>query len=99
MKKVEAPRRSLVPISRCVKNLCVLVGGEEWGLSSDWLNIRSYLTFLIFRYLQQLMDLVKVLQEKLIEEKRKMQTLEVKVREEVCQEMAEQLVSIEKAYG
>jgi len=44
-------------------------------------------------------DLVKVLQEKLIEEKHKMQTLEVKIREEVCQEMADQLVSIEKAYG
>ena len=57
------------------------------------------LTFLFFfEYSQQLMDLVKVLQEKLIEEKRKMQTLEVKIREEVCQEMAEQLVSIEKAY-
>ena len=52
----------------------------------------------LFEYSQQLMDLVKVLQEKLIEEKRKMQTLEVKIREEVCQEMAEQLVSIEKAY-
>ena len=37
------------------------------------------------------MNLVKVLQEKLIEEKRKMQTLEVKIREEVCKEMAEQL--------
>ena len=44
------------------------------------------------------MDLVKVLKEKLIEEKRKMQTSEVKIREEVCQEMAEQLVSIEKVY-
>ncbi|KAL9968581.1 hypothetical protein ACROYT_G020690 [Oculina patagonica] len=50
-------------------------------------------------YQQQLMDLVKALQEKLIEEKRKMQTLEVKIREEVCLEMAEQLVSIEKAYS
>ena len=45
------------------------------------------------------MNLVKVLQEKLIEEKRKMQTLEVKIREEVCKEMAEQLVCIENAYG
>ena len=44
------------------------------------------------------MNLVKALLEKLIEEKRKMQTLEVKIREEVCKEMAEQLVSIENAY-
>ncbi|XP_015764855.1 PREDICTED: kinesin-like protein KIF20B [Acropora digitifera] len=50
-------------------------------------------------YQQQLVDLVKVLQEKLIEEKRKMQTLEVRIREEVCKEMAEQLVSIENAYS
>ncbi|KAJ7363559.1 hypothetical protein OS493_009718 [Desmophyllum pertusum] len=50
-------------------------------------------------YQQQLVNLVKVLQEKLIEEKRKMQTLEVTIREEVCREMAEQLVSIEKAYS
>ena len=48
--------------------------------------------------LQQLVDLVKALQEKLIEEKRKMQTLEMKIREEVCKEMAEQLVAIENAY-
>ncbi|KAK2570806.1 Kinesin-like protein KIF20B [Acropora cervicornis] len=48
---------------------------------------------------EQLVDLVKVLQEKLIEEKRKMQTLEVRIREEVCKEMAEQLVSIENAYS
>ena len=44
------------------------------------------------------MDLVKVLQEELMEEKHEMQTLEVTIREEVCLEMAEQLVSIEKAY-
>lgn len=50
-------------------------------------------------YQQQLVDLVKVLQEQLIEEKRKMQTLEIKIREEVCKEMAEQLVSIEEAYS
>ncbi|XP_022794646.1 kinesin-like protein KIF20A [Stylophora pistillata] len=47
----------------------------------------------------QLVGLVKVLQEQLIEEKRKMQTLEIKIREEVCKEMAEQLVSIEDAYS
>ncbi|PFX34646.1 Nuclear migration protein nudC [Stylophora pistillata] len=57
------------------------------GISMD---IRAWL---------QLVDLVKVLQEQLIEEKRKMQTLEIKIREEVCKEMAEQLVSIEEAYS
>ncbi|XP_068698527.1 kinesin-like protein KIF20A isoform X1 [Montipora foliosa] len=50
-------------------------------------------------YQQQLVNVVKMLQEKLIEEKRKMQTLEVRIREEVCKEMAEQLVSIENAYS
>ncbi|XP_068698526.1 kinesin-like protein KIF20A isoform X2 [Montipora foliosa] len=50
-------------------------------------------------YQQQLANVVKMLQEKLIEEKRKMQTLEVRIREEVCKEMAEQLVSIENAYS
>ncbi|XP_068755387.1 kinesin-like protein KIF20B [Montipora capricornis] len=50
-------------------------------------------------YQQQLVSVVKMLQEKLIEEKRKMQTLEVRIREEVCKEMAEQLVSIENAYS
>jgi len=56
------------------------------------------LILLLLYHWQQLVNLVKALQEKLIEEKRKMQTLEVKIREEVCKEMAEQLVSIENAY-
>ena len=53
---------------------------------------------LLFDNWQQLVNLKKVLQEKLIQENRKMQTLEVKIRDEVCKEMAEQLVSIKNAY-
>ena len=56
---------------------------------------------LIFKYVfafQQLIALVKALRDKLIEEKRSKIKLEMKIREEVCAEMAEQLVAIETAY-
>ena len=56
-----------------------------------------YFTFLLFRCSQQVMDLVKVLQEKLIEEKLKMQTSKVTALEKVFQGIEKQLVSFENA--
>jgi len=61
-------------------------------------GVVAVFNFPYFSILQQLEDLVKALQEKLIAEKHKMHTLEVKIREEVCKEMAEEMVSIEEAY-
>ena len=42
--------------------------------------------------------MIAALQERLIEEVKQKTYIEVKIREEVCQEMAEQLVEIEKNY-
>ncbi|XP_031556529.1 kinesin-like protein KIF20B [Actinia tenebrosa] len=53
----------------------------------------------VVSYQKQLENLVRVLQEQLIEEKKSKAMLEVKIREEVCGEMAEQLVAIESAYS
>ena len=47
---------------------------------------------------QQLYELIKALQEQLIEEKRKFHRMEMDVRAEVCAEMAAQLVEIEETY-
>ena len=48
--------------------------------------------------LQELMEILEQMRQRLIEEKRKHLLLEVKIREEVCQEMATQLVEIENHY-
>ncbi|XP_038071139.1 kinesin-like protein KIF20B isoform X2 [Patiria miniata] len=45
-----------------------------------------------------LINLVEMLKTQLIEEKKRMMMLEVQIREEVCQEMAQQLVQIEGDY-
>lgn len=51
-----------------------------------------------FFYQQQLENLVRQFESELIEEKKAKATLELKIREEVCAEMAQQLVAIETAY-
>ena len=47
---------------------------------------------------KELYELINVLQNQLIEEKKKLATMEIKIRQEVCQEMAEQMVEIENNY-
>ena len=47
---------------------------------------------------QELMDLVESLKQQLCAEKKKTATLEVRIRQEVCKEFAEQLVEIENNY-
>lgn len=55
-------------------------------------------TFTCDYFLQDCKKIIAALQERLIEEVKQKTYIEVKIREEVCQEMAEQLVEIEKNY-
>ncbi|CAH1784367.1 unnamed protein product [Owenia fusiformis] len=48
---------------------------------------------------QKLIELLQSLKNQLVEEKRKNMNLEVEIRNEVCQEMADQLVEIENSYS
>ena len=49
-------------------------------------------------FVQDCKKIITELQARLIEEVKQKTYIEVKIREEVCQEMAEQLVEIEKNY-
>ena len=49
-------------------------------------------------FVQDCKKIITGLQARLIEEVKQKTYIEVKIREEVCQEMAEQLVEIEKNY-
>ena len=50
------------------------------------------------KVLQNYEKVIAELQAQLIEERKQKTYMEMKIREEVCQEMAEQLVEIEKNY-
>ena len=49
--------------------------------------------------MQELVECVKALKEELLGERRKLLQMESQIRDEVCQEMATQLVEIENAYS
>ena len=61
-------------------------------------HICSYHSQLLIYFYKKLIEMIKALQEQLLIEKRRYNTLELEIRAEVCSEMATQLVEIENGY-